>query len=585
MKDPKDLQTLFTERERDREGLRQQITTMKSIWHGEIPAGFHDYFHPDTNRHILNFIRLAWGDLKNLAAKEFQVFIDPRKNSNAAHERAEKAEAACYAYGDHGLRCQGVDYKGLMNVLAWQICGFDVATGVVMADFENKMPFFSWRDPESHYPPIGYSPWKNPVLKDTMFVYDMKLGALCAQYPHLNGEIRGKYLSNIFGYGQTKRTEDSEVKVCEYYSDECWYLFILDDPGLVLFRSDEGDKNHPGVCPVVEFQASPGTSPRSMFADQVGLQVAMSRLLSQGIDYHDQLLYGPLFHTPLVGGDAETGPGATNQYDPQFQGTPKAERLSPATSIEADRNIQMLMAISRVLNRNPENMQGAGEANSAKAINELMKGLNSTVQDGIWPAMEMSLPILFRKAAQMDINLWGNQKKSIYGDKPQRTKGQRSYDVTYIPNVDVRPFVTDIKVERGIGLGGYQGFLEGLQRLGAKVISRKTFFEQFSDYKDPVNEERRVQLDQLEEVMWQKLIAQDQSGQLRMTAFADIKKGVEDGKNIFDVVQELDKKGNLMAPPPEEMTGAPAGMPDLSSMLGGLEGAAPPSELPPEMAI
>jgi hypothetical protein len=291
-------------------------------------------------------------------------------------------------------------------------------------------------------------------------------------------------------------------------------------------------------------------------------------MFSQKLDYYDRTLYQMIFHTPVSGNTIKMGPYATNEYVVTTGVPPRVDTIAPAHPIDADSMFAMTLGLSRMLNRNPEQFQGAGEADSAKALNELKSGITSTIRDNIWPPIVEALPKLYAVAAKIDVSCWKYLRRYMQGSRKNR-----AFRTPYTPATDLLGREETFDVEPGLGLAGYQGTVEILQLLGAESISEDTALEQLEHVREPQAEKRRIFVDRMQKVSFATLAAQAQQGVLAPGALAEIIRRVEGGEDGYEVIADMETKGLLMAPPPQlppELAGAggPAGPggPNLSAV-------------------
>lgn len=571
-RNPQDLISVFNDRQRYYQTAHDEMSELLAIKEfGTLPARFEDYFPPDSHVHIINNIALAWDDTTARAAKVMMPYVAPSRRKgqkeSEAKKQAEKVEQITLGYNDAGLSCGKPSMRQLMNLWASDCVGLGDAVGMVLPNYDYQTPYFVHRDPRTHYPPIGWAPHKDSHLDGTLFAYLDTLANLKLRYPDKAEELDKVYNKQyIFTTGHAARIRDINLMpiwVGEYLSKDAWYFATLEGKAVVLSASEQGDKGHPGVCPVWAFTRPSLTRAkgRSMYADQVSLMAALARMVSQKIDYYDKTLYARTYISEPVGGEIEEGPGGTTVLKSLGGEKPFVQQVAPANPVDADQMIAMIEGLSRVLNRNPEQFQGSGPADSAKALSQLEAGINSTIQDGIWPLFTEGLPKLYSAAAKMDMNLWGNVTKQAQG----RQRNTAFY-VDYTPNIDLKGYENSIRIEVGIGLGGYHGVLELLQRFSAGTISLDTLLEQLPDVMEPGAEKRRIQMDQLEKVLFTTFEAKAAQGVLNPAGLAQIRKLTQsEDMDLFDAIEKVQNEGGLDAPPPPppEMAGpegAPPGM-------------------------
>lgn len=554
-----------------------------NVYNGTLPQEFADYFHPEMRVHVINMVRLAWDDLAALAGKEFLLYVQPDNDTSTAKDRAERQEQIGYGYNAAGRYAGGITMKALMKVVMWWLVGCANAVVMALPSYDKQTPFFTFRDPRTHFPPVGWSPWTQAAADDALFAYQMTVGELQARYPDSQVEL-SNLARLVFGSGNTSNSRDPSttlVWVGEYYHEDTWMVATLNGShDVTLVRSDNGDPGHPGVQPVhaMALYQPEGAKGRSMFSDQVSIQAALARMFSQKLDFYDRTLYPTVFHTPLVGDTVKIGPMAFNEYDLTNGQPPRLDTLQPAHSIDADQTMQFAIGLSRMLNRNPEQMQGAGPANSAKALEELKAGVNDTVREVLWPPAIETLPGLYTSASRMDVNLWAN-----VGKKASGRRKNANFKISYRAGVDLDGREYDFEVKPGIGLGGYQGDLELMQLIGAEMISEDTMLEQASWVeRTPQEEKRLIQGDRLTKLIFADFSAKAEQGLLVPGALAKLKKAVAAGKDLYDTIEQMDAAGQLYVNP-QQMAGpgGPGGgpgmgpaasflpMPTLQAMQGG----------------
>lgn len=534
------------------------------VYNGSLPSEFNEFFHEDTHVHLINAIRLAWDDLAALAGKVFQLYVRPDNDSDTAAKRAEKQEQIGYGYNRAGRLAGSVDMDLLMKVLMWWVVGTANAVAMVLPDYRHQTPYFTFRDPRTHYPPLGWNPYTQTKLEDSVFAYQMSVAELKARYPERAAEI-GRKASRTYGFavpGGKKGGEDEVFMwVGEYYHEDVWMVSTLEDTSVLLEQSTSSDRDHPGVMPVVPFGLyNPDTAKgRSFFADQISIQAAMARMFSQKLDYFDRTLYPVVFTTPLMGRTLKIGPYAVNEFDMNNLGTagaPRLETISPANPVDADQTIQMALGLSRMLNRNPEAFQGAGEADSAKALDKLTEGVDRVIRNSVWPAAIGALPVLYSAAARMDLSLWPNTAKKAKGER----KGS-PFRVNYRPAVDLgEGRAYDFEVETPITVGGYRGTLQTMQLVQAELLSEDSAFEQLEDIPNAKEEQRRVDAFRMKKLALADLQAKVGQGMLQPGALFAIQQAIKKGEDLTEALDKLEREGKLLIQPPAMgPEGAPPG--------------------------
>jgi hypothetical protein len=574
-----DLKKLWDERAMYYANDHASMDVMVDVYRGGLPDEYLAFFPEEMHIHLVNMIRLAWDDLAWLSGKEFPIYVPPEGDTTTEKTRAERLEKWGYGVNKAGRAAGGVTMKALMKILQWWMVGCANAVAMVLPDYQHQSPYFTWRDPRTHYPPVGWTPWNETRAVDSLFAYQRSLGSLIADYPEKEAELR-QSISKLYNLGDPSRTSQGSrnedelwLWVGEYYHRDCWMTATLETKAVTLARSDSGDRGHPGVQPAVSMGLydPTGAKGRSLFEDQVSIQAAMTRMFSQKLDYYDRTLYPLIFTTPLAGKMVKVGAFAVNEYDITTQVPPRVDSIGPTNAIDADQTMQFSVGLSRMLNRNPEQMQGSGPAESAKALNELKEGINQTIREGIWPASIEALPALYTAAAEMDQNLWGMVTKKSKG-----VRKNANFAITYRPRTLLKGHEHDFEIEPGVGLAGYQGTLEILQLVGAELMSWDDALEQGEWVREPQEAKRRIQADRTEKLLWAELQAKAESGMLKDGAVARLRKMTQEGMDLFDAIDKLATAGELTNPPPELAAQDP-----LAALAAG--GGAPPpgAALPP----
>jgi hypothetical protein len=562
---------------------------MIDVYMGGLPDEFDDMFHEEMHVHLINMIRLAWDDLAWLAGKEFPIYVPPEGNTTAEITRAERLEKWGYGVNAAGRLAGGVTMKSLMKILAWWMVGCANAVAMVLPDFKHKTPYLTWRDPRTFYPPVGWTPWNETQAEDSLFVYQKSIAQLRREYPDKEEQLRQAAAAQIdAGYGPypAKRGPDAGMNedetwvwVGEYYHPDCWLVGMIGDQPIEFLRSETGDPGHPGVNPVASMGLySPvGAKGRSIFADQVSIQAAMARMFSQKLDFYDRTLYPIIFTSPLSGKNVKIGPFAVNEWDTSMIQNPRVDTVGPTNAIDADQTMAFAQGMSRMLNRNPEQMQGVGDADSAKALEALRKGVNDTIREGIWPSMIEALPVLYSAAAEMDQNLWGRVTKKAKGRRKNA-----NFTINYTPRKLLKGHEHDFEVEPGVGLQGFQGTQEIMMLVGAELMSEDDALEQLEHVREPIEAKRRIQSDRAEKLMWAKLNAVAAADpapgvkSLKAGAISQIRRRTREGEDMFDVIDQMEAAGQLYEEPV-----APPDMNPLAALLGGGMGGPPGGGAPP----
>lgn len=548
-------------------GLYQEID---DALRGKRPKRYENLWHEDDVPLEFRSIQLAAQDLTALATKVFNVEVAPTGSTEKSKRADEKVERIAYGWHEGAHNLGGPAWKSLMGEIArLEVCFAD-ATFAFLPHYPTKTLFGHVRDSRQHFPPSGWSPLSINPLDDTLIAYRTTLGELKARFDP-NGD-NGKSAALDKQYGKfmslpgSRTREPSNSTIClvgEFYGTDAWYVATLDDRGVVLLASESGDKGHPGVCPWVSMRQV-GFDP--LFAGQLGLEVALQKVLSQEIQATDEMLHGPITGSKLIGDQLRWD--GYNTLDTSIPGDRviPPQRLAPTSPVNTQRIIAELMQMLRIANRNPESFQGAGDANSAKAVQTLQAGIRSTVQDILWVPIMDGLQRSYEAARKMEINLWPNEEKSV--------KGKRSkeyFEVNYRPITDLANYQARLRVEHDSELGGYQGSLDRQQKMTSGLLSKRTAMERDPDVRDVGEEWRQIESESLDSLIDQVIASK--GPELSVSGLIRVQQLVRDGMSKADAYAQVEKEGAFTPPAPavDPMAAAGGGgglPPELMGLMG-----------------
>ena len=533
--------------------LLSEMNLMADIYEGKLPSEYDQFFPRNSPKQIVNLIRLAWDDLATQVGRLPELRAEPLNNSDIEEQRVALLERIGHAY----LRNAEPKGKIAMFVLGWWLVGPGRAVAVVAPDVERKTPIISIRDPRTAFPNVRKSAGNFIVeLKDIIFKYELG-----------EQEMANRGLATRPATGWEQRGQKRTGTVIEYVDAEKW--MIASDGGTVQTAF-----HGLGVVPAWVFQTfAPNKPALSLFQDQVVFMVAISRMLSQKLRFGDRLAH-PLLWVRGYEGSVDLGPETLTKLGPQGE----MGQIAPPTQLQVDRDIEMLERFSRILNRNPESRQGEiqakGTYTSAKTLEQLAEAID-TVVGRMWDIVSVGMQHLLRVCFAMDEQFWGNQSKSISGIY----KGNKILD-RYMPSKDIAGR-WHINVDYGFDIGGYQGFLQQVQMVGAKLQSRRGALERMPGMSDVDDKLREIEIEAVDEAAIANFLALAAQGQLDMVIVAKLRKQMaEEGKPLFEIIidyeEELKKQAQAAMGQggAEAMTTAPApapeamGLPSLPPMPG-----------------
>ena len=536
------------------------ITRLVHLYEGELPQEFDQYFPTAEPRHVVNLTRLAWDDLATAVGTPPELRAEPRNNSDAEMKRTGLLEKIGYGYAQTAEPASRLFYWQL----AWWLIGTGRAVVVVKPDFEHQRPVMSLRDPRSAYPSAKKTVGRSIVeMEDIIFKYDIP-GAVAHSMGLAGSPAISRFLPGSSTYGSTSEEDRHKVGVIEMIDDKRWLL--VSEGGTVMTG-----EHRLGRVPAHMFQTFSVEKPwgLSQFEDQISLQVAISRLLSLKLAYTERLTY-PVYWAKGHQGEMEIGPLVINKLE---QGGEMGQ-LTPPTTLQADRDIDMLASLSRVLNRNPEVRQGEVDSKgayvSAKTLEQLSQAIDNTVSKA-WDVVAAGKKYLYSVCFQMDETLWPDVEKPIGGST---LKGKKYQTGTYVPSKDIKGR-WDINVDYGFGLGGYAGFLQRTQAVAAGLMPKREAIESMPGVSDVDSVIRAIELERVDDAAGTLILALASSGTLDLRLLAKMRKQMaEQGKPLAEVALEIQDEMERQAQASLAATGG------LESALTVPEGAGAPQQAP-----
>ncbi len=480
---------------------QQDMDVMSDIYEGNLPKEYDKLFPKNTPKHLVQVIPLAWDDLATQVGRLPDLRGEPVDLSARELKAAGKLEKIGFSY----LTNAKPTGKIFMKDLAWWLqLGRTVA--IVTPDFEKKRPRMEIRDARTCYPGVAEMVNNTIVeLDDLIFKYTMTHQEAVSRglADPLRKDERGMLDRGTQGKGD-------DVEILEFIDKKVW-LIVASNGKMQTATHDLG------VVPGWVFQSfSPNArAGKSRFKDQIGLMVAMSRLITAKVAFADRLVH-PILWVKGHEANIEVGPYSIQKLGPQGE----MGQINPPTMLQVDQDIQMLNSFSRILNRNPEVRQGEiaakGSYTSAKTLEQLSEAID-TVVGADWDILAPGLERLLAICYEMDMKLWPDKEKTISGFM----RGKRFVE-TYIPSEDIGER-RRIRVDYGFGVGGYQGFLMHLQAKDAGTMSLRRAMEAMPGVTDVNEEMRTIELEGIDQAgmaMFQQLAA---AGQLDLVIWSKVR--------------------------------------------------------------
>lgn len=554
--------------------------------HGFLPETYDRLFSPSDVRIELQTTRSAYDTLRKFLA---EVPVLPhaetlgKRESGQAKNKAELVEKVCHGYHHGSAMRGGPGFDTIVQQLANRMVAFYDAVLLVHPDHDRRLVYLETKDPRCHFPPEGWTPWSQVPLDGTLLVYEKTLGEVKRMFaydsygmatdvlPRLNNAYKPQ-----FGYGQDSSPDDSQIiEIGAYRSRDAWFVVAMGDNDIVLVESETGDRFHPGVCGVASFKQD--GSP--LLTGQIGIEAGLMKVMNQQIQNTDRINQAPIVGPPLQGDELRWG--EYNVIDMQLlQGRQfLPQRLAPDSPSNLTQVMGSLLALAEKFNYNPESAQGAGPAVSGKAIQQLQAGPRSLVTGILFGPYKTAFPRAYDDCMEMEINLWPNDRRTARGRAIRQT-----FEIDYTPSVALAGYKGHVRIEDARP-GGYNAFLESVQKRDAGMASLRDVLERDPDVRDVEATIRRIDSDATEKFMqaaFEALGGQDPLRAIDLTA--ELLKRIQGGKSKTEAIQDMKQEGLLAPPAPEVPEGLPAGAGGLPPELQGLLGGGAPEEAPVGLA-
>ena len=512
-------------REASRRSNEEHVKAMQQmadLYRGKLPPEYEKYFPSNAPRHIVQLVKNAWNDLTSEVGKYPDLVSDPLDET----AREEKASGLHERIASNYLHMAEPTGKQFMKQIAWWLVGTGRSVAIVRPDSEKMAPIFSIRDPRTAKPnmrTVGNVPVE---IYDILFDYEIpyKTAIELDLAVERNFPAAGPYTGDAKG-----------VKVLEFI-DNKQHVLVAETGRMI--REEHGLDIVPAWV-FQNFSPDDKDAGMSLFRDQVSLMVAVSMLISMKLAAADKNV-NPIYWAKGHMGTLKIGPNVLNKLSTQGE----IGRIDPPLMPQVDRDIEMLVGFSNILNKNPEVRQGQvatkGSYVSAASLEEMASAIDNTVGD-YWDIVAPGIEHLMNVAFRMDEKLWGKEEKRI----TTNIKGTKMRD-TYVPNEDIDGRY-DINVHYGFGSGGYQGFLQNLQANQAKVRSRRAAIEQMPGVSDVDKELRQIQLEDLDDAQMANIQSQAAQGQMDMVFMAELRKAVAKGTPMQAAIIKLTEEAQAQA--------------------------------------
>lgn len=568
-----DISALWQSRKKTRDPQIGAMNQVAAAIKGHLPEQYSALFTSKEVRLQLRTLRSADDALTKFLS---EIPISPhvpargKRDTDTARNKAETVEKAAYGWmGGAALR-GGPEFTATALQLARYQVRFGDGVLATWPDRQRKLVWMEAKDPRNHFPPEGWGPFSPNPLDETLLVTEMTLGEVIATFckdPETD-EYQNQVLSRLVNtFGRNHGAGDMDlsqiVSVGQFYARAAWYVSVLADTDVVLRESQDSDRNHPGVCPLVSF-AQFDSEP--MLLGQIGIEAAIEKTINQQIENTERINKAGMVGPPLLGDKYRWGEYNVVDLSLLNGRSMTPQRLAPDSPNNLMNVTQQLLMYAQMFNYNPESNQGQGPANSGKAIQQLQAGPRSLVTNILFSPYKVAFPRSFDNCLEIETNLWPNERKTVTA-----RKGKKTFEVDYTPSATFSGFKGHMKIEDA-RTGGYNAFLEAVQKKDAGMASLRDVLEADPNTGDVEATIRRIHGDQAGDFLKAAFEGAGSSDPLMgIKLSAELIKRLGEGKSRDEAIQDMLAEGLLEPPAPE----APPGMED---------GALPPGGLPPELA-
>lgn len=465
-----------------------RFDTLLSAYHGNYQDLWPGEFRRGESPKVANWIRLGWKRYAAMVGKVPSSHVRPSRVKRLSQAKADNIEKVLAHYDESS------GMPGIMKQYGWYLVGFGAGVIGVVPDQSLKGPRYVYKDPRQVYPAPGVgsvsllNPGYSVLTKPTMdiasmpwIIFDevMTVSSLIDTYPNL--------LPRIEAILDSKNDPFAPVSVVTMMDKNYWTVLAQEK---ILIQIEHGMGFVPFRYTTMAVPDQLGGE--SMFEQNIGLVLAYMRLLNQKLTYNENIVWPWLSVRGVYNMDPATRviEVMDREGDAQF--------LSPPGEIQVERDLEVLDRLIRILNQDTESLRGEspGSTVTGLGIGELNRTVTSAVQD-FWDRMKPDVEFVRSAALIMDEELYGSIKKPMSG----RAKGE-TFEGDYVPRKVIDGHHT-VSVDFGIGVGGFEGFVELMQFAAQGFIDEQEVMENAPWIKSVSETRKKVLMDRIEKVVFE----------------------------------------------------------------------------------
>lgn len=458
-------------------------------YHGNYQKMWPNEFRRGEVAKIANWIKLGWDRFATMVGKAPSNHVPPSRLRRLSQSRADKIEKVLSHY----------DYSSGMKRLsrryAWWLCGVGAGAIGVVPDPIMKGPRYVVKDPRVVLPSPGAG--SSPLTSGSYgFLSKPDMTAASLYQLVLNETVTGDYLRSQYGEEVNRHLEGHNINTPQEvitYMDKNWWVLIVN--GKRFMEVETGLGYVPFRFTTMEVPDQLGG--QSQFEQNIGLVLAYIKTLNQKLTYNKNLTWPWLVIKGLNDIDHDSRVIEILERDGD------AAFLNPPAELQAERDLEMLDRLIRVMNHDTETMQGEapGSVVTGSGARELNRDVRNLVMD-YWEIQGPDYEFVKSAALSMDEGLYAEETKPMYG----KTKGEE-FEEEYQPSKIIKGN-THVVVDFGIGVGGMEGFVELMQTAAQGYADEQTVMEGLPWIKSVSDTRRRVLLDKIEKTLLEMVAGQ-----------------------------------------------------------------------------
>lgn len=456
------------------------------VYHGNFQKLYPDEFRRGEEPKIANWIKLGWDRYATMIGKVPVSHVPASRLRRVSQHRADQIEKVLSHY----------DYSSGMAHLAkwyaWYLVGLGASCIGVMPDPALRGPRYFVKDPRTVLP----SPGAGSVPTTSSSYGFLSAPDMTAQSLHMviiSETVTPHYLLDHY------RTEADRMKgmfdgdtvntpqdLLTYMDRDVWTV--------LLNRKKFMEVDHGlGFVPVrfTTMHVPDQLGGQSAFEQNIGLVLAYIRTMNQKLTYNQNLVWPWLVLRGL--NEVDYNSRVIELLDREGG----AEFLHPPAELQAERDLDMLDRVIRVMNRDTESMQGEapGSVVTGTGVRELNRDVKNQVLN-YWDIMAPDYEFVRSAALALDESLYGGVKKPMFG----RVRGE-NFEEEYVPREIIKGN-HHVVVDFGIGVGGMEGFVELMQTAAQGYIDEQSVMENLPWIRSTSETRRKVLLDRLEKILF-----------------------------------------------------------------------------------